>query len=91
MTVKKPAIIHFTVSVAQVRTLADGGLRYTFDGPEEDTNVAKTLMDVRRAGGILEIAAVAVIQKLPEKLTKIDDATQKETARKSSGTNRRRR
>jgi hypothetical protein len=90
MSAKKPTIIHFTVSVSQVRTLADGGLRYTFDGPEKDTNVAKLLMDVRRAGGILEIAAVAVISA-PPKATKVDKTPKESTERKSTRTDRRRR
>ena len=75
MSAKKPVIIHFTVSVAQVRTLADGGLRYTFDGTEGDTKVAKTLMDVRRAGGVLEIAAVAVLPSLTNGKKRTDGRT----------------
>jgi hypothetical protein len=53
-------VIRFKVTVNQVRTLADGGLRYTFDAPESDIITATKLMQAKQAGAVLEIAAVAV-------------------------------
>lgn len=55
-----PDVIRFTASVAQVKTLADGGLRIALDLPEQAVDVAAELMRVRQAGGVLEIAAVIV-------------------------------
>ena len=57
-----PAIIRFTVSVAQVKTMADGGLRFSFDAPETAIEAAAELMRVKQAGGVLEVAAVAIIK-----------------------------
>jgi hypothetical protein len=88
---KKPVIIQFTASISQVRTMADGGLRVILDFDEGAIQAASDLMKVKQAGGLLEIAAVAIIQKLPEKATKGDDAAQKTAERKSPRTNIRRR
>lgn len=55
-------VLRFKVSVSQVRTMADGGLRFVFDAPETDIDTAAALMHVKQAGGLLEIAAVPVLQ-----------------------------
>ena len=57
----EPNIIHFTVSIAQIKTMADGGLRFAFDAPESAIEAAAALMKVKQAGGVLEIAALPVI------------------------------
>ena len=55
-------VIRFAVSVAQIKTMADGGLRFAFDAPETAIEAATELMRVKQAGGILEIAAIAIIK-----------------------------
>ena len=55
--------ILFTVSVAQVKTMADGGLRFAFDAPETAIEAAAALMKVKQAGGVLEIAAVPIVKQ----------------------------
>jgi hypothetical protein len=67
-------VLRFTVSIAQIKTMADGGLRFAFDAPETAVDIAAALMRVKQAGGVLEIAAVAVIPKL----TEVDNETEKD-------------
>jgi hypothetical protein len=66
-------VLRFTVSIAQIKTMADGGLRFAFDAPETAVDIAAALMRVKQAGGVLEIAAVAVVPKL----TGLDNETEK--------------
>ena len=54
-------VIRFTASVAQVRTMADGGLRVMLDFDESAIGAATALMQVKQGCGVLEIAAVPVI------------------------------
>lgn len=54
------SVIRFIAQVQKVQTLADMGIRVTFDLPETAIDSATMLMKVKQAGGILEIAAVAV-------------------------------
>ena len=53
-------VIRFRAEVAKVSTLADGGIRVTLDLPEHSIEVAKLLMEARRAGAVLEVAAVPI-------------------------------
>jgi hypothetical protein len=57
---KTDAVIKFQAQVIKVQTLADGALRITLDLPEDLINIAALLMESKRQGGLLEIAAVAV-------------------------------
>lgn len=50
-------IIEFWAIVAQVRTLADGGIRVMIDLPEDAITQAAQLMECKRAGVVLEVAA----------------------------------
>lgn len=52
--------IQFKAQIQKVQTLADGGLRVTLDFSESEIETAKELMECRRNGAILEIAAVPV-------------------------------
>lgn len=52
--------IRFSATVAQVKTMADGGIRITLDLPETAIETAAKMMTVRRNGAVLEVAAVAV-------------------------------
>lgn len=54
-------IIKFTAQVSKVQTMADGGLRVILDFQETAIDTAAALMRVKQAGGVLEIAAVAII------------------------------
>jgi hypothetical protein len=58
-------IIRFTAQVARVQTMADGGLRVVLDFSEVDIKQAGELMQAKKNGAVLEIAAVAV---LPERI-----------------------
>jgi hypothetical protein len=54
---KKPLEICFIVSVSQVKTMADGGIRYVFDGSERDVDAAASMMAIKCAGNALELTA----------------------------------
>jgi hypothetical protein len=58
-----PDAIRFVAQVAKVSTLADGGIRVTLDLPETAIGAATQLMQVRQGGGLLEIAAVAIVKQ----------------------------
>ena len=66
-----PDAIRFVAQVAKVSTLADGGIRVTLDLPETAIGAATQLMQVRQGGGLLEIAAVAVLQSVTNGETEI--------------------
>jgi hypothetical protein len=53
-------VIRFKATIAQVRTMADLGLRVVLDFDEANIEAATKLMQARQAGAMLEIAAVAV-------------------------------
>ena len=61
--------ISFWATVAQVRTLADGGIRITLDLPEDAIMQAAQLMECKRVGAVLEVS-VRVDNK-PDKSRKI--------------------
>lgn len=54
--------IHFQATIAQVKTMADGGLRFVFDAPETAVDTAAALMRARQAGALLEIVIIPVKQ-----------------------------
>ena len=56
-------VISFSAQVSKVTTLADGGLRVVFDLAETEIEVAKQMMQAKRAGAILKIAAVPIKEK----------------------------
>jgi hypothetical protein len=53
---KKPLETQFVVSVARVKTMADGGIRYEFDG-SEDPETAAFMIAVKCAGNAVELTA----------------------------------
>jgi len=53
-------VIRFTAQVARVQTLADGGIRLILDLPETAIQTATKMMEAKRSGASLEIAAVPV-------------------------------
>ena len=55
--------ICFTASISQVRTMCDGGLRVVLDFDATAIQAATQLIQVKQAGGVLEIAAVPVINQ----------------------------
>lgn len=57
---KEQQVIKFPAQVIKVQSMADGALRITLDLPEQLTNIAALLMESKRQGGLLEVAAVAV-------------------------------
>jgi uncharacterized membrane protein len=56
-------VIRFTAQVSQVRTLADGGLRFVLDVAESEIEAATKLMQVKQGGGLLDIGAIPIIVK----------------------------
>ena len=60
--------LHFVASIEKVQTMKDMAIRVTLDLPESLTDVAMQLMEAKRRGAILEIAAIPVEQVInPEK------------------------
>jgi hypothetical protein len=54
--------LHFVAEIVKVQTTKDMGIRVTLDLPESLTDVAMQLMEAKRRGAILEIAAIPVEQ-----------------------------
>lgn len=52
--------IRFQAQVVKVQSMTDGALRVTLDMPENLVNIAALLMESKRQGGLLEIAAVPI-------------------------------
>ena len=50
--------IRFIATVARVQTMADGGLRFTFDVPETAIMQAAQLMECKRFGAVLSIVCL---------------------------------
>ena len=50
-----PDPITFYASVQKVQTLADGGLRFTFDAPESAIMPAAELMACKRMGVVVDV------------------------------------
>lgn len=57
---KSESVIRFQAQIAQVRTLADGGIRLVLDMKETAIDTATKMMQVRQSGSYLEVAAVPV-------------------------------
>ena len=55
--------LHFTASVSQVKTLADGGIRIALDLSETAIDIAAAMMQAKQAGAVLECAVIAVIKE----------------------------
>jgi len=56
---KASEAITFPAEVAQVKTLADGGLRVVFDLPETEVRSAAILMECKREGIVLDVTIKA--------------------------------
>jgi hypothetical protein len=63
---KADGTIRFQATAAQVKTMADGGIRIALDLSESETETAKALMDCRRSKAILEVAILPIIPKEEE-------------------------
>ena len=57
---KTTQMLTFPAEVAQVRTLADGGLRVVLDLPENEVKAAAILMECKREGIPLKVTVQAV-------------------------------
>ena len=55
-------VIRFRAGVYKVQTLIDGGLRVTLDLPETAISEATKLMECKRGGAVLEVAAVPITE-----------------------------
>jgi len=49
-----------TVIVARIQTMADGGLRFTFDAPETETFQAAQFMECKRFGVVGKLTFEAI-------------------------------
>ena len=56
------SVIRFRATVYKVQTLIDGGLRVTLDLPETAIGEATKLMECKRGGAVLEVAAVPITE-----------------------------
>ena len=65
--------VKFTAIVARVQTMADGGLRFTFDAPESEVMQAAELMTCKRFGVVLQVMC-----EERKSLTELDDETEKD-------------
>lgn len=54
--------VHFPAEIIKVQTMQDMAIRVTFDLPEGCTDMAMWLMEAKRRGATLEIAAVPIEQ-----------------------------
>jgi hypothetical protein len=54
--------IHFPAEIIKVQTTQDMAIRVTFDLPEALTDIAMWLMEVKRRGATLEMAAIPIEQ-----------------------------
>jgi len=52
--------IRFQAQVQKVQTLADGGIRLTFDLAETAIETATAMMEAKQRGALLEVAAVPI-------------------------------
>lgn len=56
-------VIRFRATVARVQTMADNSLRLVLDLPEDAIDAARAMMVAKKAGAVLEVAAVAINPK----------------------------
>ena len=54
--------LRFSATVAQVKTMVDGGIRVAIDLPETAIDIAAAMMQAKQAGAVLECAIVAVVK-----------------------------
>jgi hypothetical protein len=59
--------VEFVAAIAQVRTMADGGLRFTFDTDECEIVAAAWLMDCKRSGVAVTLK-ISVLQNSQEQI-----------------------
>jgi hypothetical protein len=59
--------LRFVAQIIKVQTMQDMAIRVTFDLPESLTDIARDLMEAKRRGAILEIAAIPVEQVIEPK------------------------
>lgn len=65
-------VIKFQAQVIKVQSMQDGALRVTLDMPEHLIDIAALLMESKRQGGLLEVAAVAIKAKNGRKSRKTE-------------------
>jgi hypothetical protein len=73
--------IRFTATVARVRTMADGGLRFEFDVGEEMTMQAAQLMECKRWGGVLEVECRASVKQNGSENGKVEAGRKRKSQR----------
>jgi hypothetical protein len=56
-------VIRFTAEIIKVQTMQDMAIRCTFDLPENSIETAMLLMDAKRRGALLEVAAIPIDMK----------------------------
>ena len=80
------SVISFQAQVWSIKTLVDGGLNVTLALSDKNIEQVARLLQCKKDGALLEIAAVAV----KEKFTKVDDETKKGAKRSGARVDRRR-
>ena len=67
----KPAdVIRFSATVFQIRTLVDGGMNVTLALSDKDIKQVSQLLECKKIGAVLEVAAVPVKQAKQEETKK---------------------
>ena len=64
--------IQVTAAVNKVQTLADGGIRWTFDLPESAILQSAHLMEIRRSQTAVELTIVPVVENSRKSGTQVN-------------------
>jgi hypothetical protein len=70
MAKAKNSVIQFKAQVWQVKTLVDGGINVTLSLSENEISQVSHLLECKRRGAILEVAAVPVFLDFQDKNAK---------------------
>jgi hypothetical protein len=57
---KNDGLIKFDADIAEVKTMADGGIRIVLDLSEDETETARQLMDCKRQDVILKVVILPI-------------------------------
>ena len=73
----KENVIRFSASVFQIRTLVDGGMNVTLSLSDKDIKQVSQLLECKKIGAVLEVAAVPVKQ-VKQEVKKNESAKRKQ-------------
>ena len=79
---KEPTVIKFKAQVWQVKTLVDGGINVTLALSENEIKQVSHLLECKKRGAILEVAAIPVFISKVENANEGKDNQGRKTRRK---------